>query len=44
MASSTTNTKDTPKCPFCGRRNTVKKIEDKLFLCTFCQKMFHGKS
>ncbi len=30
------------KCPFCGRRNTVKKIEDKLYLCTYCQKMFHG--
>jgi ribosomal protein L37AE/L43A len=29
-----------PKCPFCGRRNTVIKIEDRLYDCGYCQKTF----
>lgn len=29
-----------PKCPFCGRRITVKKVEDNLFDCSHCEKMF----
>jgi ribosomal protein L37AE/L43A len=31
---------DKPKCPFCGRRNTVTKIEDRLYDCSYCQKTF----
>jgi ribosomal protein L37AE/L43A len=29
-----------PRCPFCGRRNTVRRIEDRLYHCDHCQKMF----
>ena len=31
---------DKPKCPFCGRRITVTKIEDRIYDCSFCQKTF----
>jgi ribosomal protein L37AE/L43A len=29
-----------PKCTLCGRRITVRKIEDRLYHCSHCQKMF----
>ncbi|MFQ5544124.1 MAG: hypothetical protein ACE5FY_07210 [Nitrospiria bacterium] len=29
-----------PKCPFCGRRITVKHIDERLYNCTHCEKMF----
>ncbi len=29
-----------PKCSFCGRRNTVKHIDDRLYNCEYCEKMF----
>ena len=35
--------KDMPKCPFCGRRKTVKNIEDDLYFCSHCQKMFRSR-
>jgi len=29
-----------PRCPFCGRRITVRKVEDRLHHCAHCRKMF----
>ncbi len=29
-----------PRCPFCGRRNTVRKMEGQVCYCDHCQKMF----
>lgn len=29
-----------PKCPFCGRRITVKPVDGNLFNCNYCEKMF----
>ncbi|HVS04162.1 MAG TPA: transposase [Thermoanaerobaculia bacterium] len=31
---------EAPRCPFCGRRITVRRIEDRLYHCDHCQKMF----
>lgn len=31
-----------PRCPFCGRRNTVRRIDEKLCFCSHCDKMFQG--
>jgi ribosomal protein L37AE/L43A len=28
------------RCPFCGRRNTVRQMEDKLYFCSHCDQMF----
>lgn len=33
---------DSPRCPFCGRRITVRQIDDKVYHCDHCQKMFQG--
>lgn len=30
------------RCPFCGRRNTVRRIEAGLCFCSHCDKMFQG--
>lgn len=30
------------RCPFCGRRNTVRRIDEKLCFCSHCDKMFQG--
>ena len=35
--------KDIPKCPFCGRRITVKKLEPGLYNCDYCDKMFQDE-
>ncbi len=32
--------KSLPKCAFCGRRITVRKVEDRLYHCSHCQQMF----
>ena len=32
--------KSIPKCPFCGRRITVKQVEERIFDCSHCRKMF----
>ncbi len=29
-----------PQCPFCGRRNTVKRMEGQVYYCGHCEKMF----
>jgi ribosomal protein L37AE/L43A len=29
-----------PRCPFCGRGKSVRKIEDRLYYCDHCRKMF----
>ena len=29
-----------PRCPFCGRRITVRKVEERLHHCEHCRKMF----
>ena len=31
-----------PACPFCGRRKSVKRLEDGLCWCDHCQRMFEG--
>ncbi|HSM50453.1 MAG TPA: transposase [Thermoanaerobaculia bacterium] len=31
-----------PKCPFCGRRVSVRRIEEGLYHCDHCQKMFQA--
>lgn len=31
-----------PRCPICGRRNTVRKLEPRVYHCDHCQKMFQG--
>jgi hypothetical protein len=28
------------RCQFCGRRNTVRRVDDKLYFCSHCDKMF----
>ncbi len=29
-----------PKCTFCGRRITIRKVEERLYHCSHCEKMF----
>lgn len=29
-----------PKCPVCGRRSTVRKIEERMHYCDHCQQAF----
>lgn len=29
-----------PRCTFCGRRSTVRKLEEGLLYCSHCEKMF----
>jgi len=28
------------RCSFCGRRNTVRPIEGRLYFCSHCDRMF----
>jgi ribosomal protein L37AE/L43A len=28
------------RCAFCGRRNTVRRVEGDLYFCSHCDKMF----
>lgn len=29
-----------PRCRFCGRRNTVRRLEGRRYYCDHCQQMF----
>lgn len=31
------------KCPFCGRKKTVREMDEDIFYCTYCEKAFRGK-
>lgn len=30
----------TPRCRFCGRRNTVRRLDSRQLYCDHCQQMF----
>lgn len=31
---------DMPKCPICGRRSTVRRIEESMHYCDHCKQAF----
>jgi len=35
--------KEKVKCPWCGRIKVVQKIEENLYRCTVCDKMFDNR-
>ena len=31
-----------PKCPFCGRRKSVRKVDHRVYYCHWCEQMFEA--